>query len=334
MSLFNRKSIFAVCLGLLLSLAIAACQTQISSDASVNEAGSTDCRMIQHTRGETCVPEAPKRLVVLGTSTLVNAMILGVKPVGTIVYYEETPPYLQGKVEDITLVGRGDEPNLETIVSLQPDLVIAMYDDGFSYERMSQIAPTVVDDWIGYPSWKEHFDFVAEVLNKESEAEQVWADYAQRIQSLKEALGDRYQATEISILRVCCDSWASDVQNSFSGTILEDAGLRRPPSQKAEEDGLVFFPEELITESIDGDIIFAIVDEDEASIQAFNRLREKPLWSKLNAVQQGRIYPVNLATWRGGNPLAADAVIDDLFKYLVEDSPPQSVSEISVSEAS
>ncbi len=110
------------------------------------------------------------------------------------------------------------------------------------------------------------------------------------------------------------------MKNSFSGTILNDVGLRRPPAQDSARYGLVIFSEELITEKLDGDIIFAIVDDDDDSEKSFEQLKNDPLWNKLKAVQKGRVYPVSYSTWRGGNPLAADAVIDDLFKYLVEEN--------------
>jgi iron complex transport system substrate-binding protein len=281
---------------------------------------SANCRTIVHAAGETCVPNQPSRVVVLGVPTLGNALTLGITPIGTLLYFETPPPYLQGQLEGIEPVGAAGQPNLEKLVTLSPDLIIAMNDWDLTYEQLSQIAPTVVDDWDGYPSWKEHFDFVAEALGKTAAAEQVWAHYEQRIQELKRALGDTYQDQEISVVRICCNVLASDVENSFSGIILEDAGLRRPPSQGKADGGLVFFPEELLTE-LDGDIMFVILDEDEDSQQLFEQLQRKPLWNQLNAVQQEQVYVVNLATWRGGNPLAADAVIDDLFKYLTEETP-------------
>ncbi|TVQ20749.1 MAG: iron-siderophore ABC transporter substrate-binding protein [Leptolyngbya sp. DLM2.Bin15] len=278
---------------------------------------SADCRTIVHAVGETCVPRHPSRVVVLGVPTMGNALTLGIKPIGTILYFEEAPPYLIGKLDDIDIVGQAGQPNLEKLITLAPDLIIAMNSSGLPYEQLSQIAPTVVDNWNGYPSWKEHFDFVAAALGKTVAAEQVWERYNQRIQDLRTALGDTYQNQELSVVRICCNALASDVENSFSGIILEDAGLRRPPSQGKADGGLVFFSEELLTD-LDGDIMFVILDEDEDSQEVFEQLQKKPLWNQLKAVQASSVYPVNLATWRGGNPLAADAVIDDLFKYLIE----------------
>lgn len=316
MVLTNLRRIMLSCIGLTLIVLFEACQIQPPKNKPI----TIDCRPVKHTLGEACVPTTPKRLVVLGTPTMVNAIVLGIKPVGTVLYFEEIPTYLEGKVDGIQEVGTDDQPNLEKILTLNPDLIIAMNSSdlpGQTYQQLSQIAPTVVDDWQGYPSWKDHFNFVANVLGKTDKAQQVWSHYQQRIQDLRSALGNRYSTTKISVVRVCCNNLASDVENSFSGTILADVGLRRPSSQKSADGGLVFFSEEKIPD-LDGDIIFAIVDEDIDSQKAFEQLKQKALWNQLKAVKRGQVYPVYLPTWRGGNPLAADEVINDLFKYLVQ----------------
>jgi len=49
------------------------------------------------------------------------------------------------------------------------------------------------------------------------------------------------------------------------------------------------------------------------------KLEGDPLWSQLEAVQQGNIYQVNGSYWIGTGPIAANLVIDDLFRYLVEE---------------
>lgn len=300
----------------LIAIVTVSCQSS-SSEMPVSE----NCRMIQHEAGETCVPLQPKRVVVLGVATIGNALALGVKPVGTILYFDRNnpPSYLAGKLEDVEIVGTGNQPNLETISFLKPDLIIMMHPDQGSYDQLAQIAPTVADDWFGFDDWKDHFNFVANVLGKTEKAKQVWMHYEQRIQELREALPDNYQDIQVSFVRICCGKLATDVQNSFSGQILNDVGLSRPPAQSIEvRGGLTAFSKEAIPD-MDGDVIFVVVDrEDEDAEAMFEQLKQDPLWNQLEAVQNGKVYPVSLPTWRGGNPLAADAVIDDLFKYLVE----------------
>lgn len=301
----------------LIAILTVACHSY-NSDTSLSE----NCRMIRHKAGETCVPNNPERLVTLFSATTADAIALGVKPVGvSFGVGNPPPPYLEGKLEGVESIGSLERPNLEKISTLNADLIIGFYYSGKSiYDRLSQIAPTLLDDWFGFDHWKEHFNFVAKALGKTEEAQKVWQHYEQRIEELREALGDNYQDMEISVVRVCCNNFASDVKNSFSGIILNDVGLSRPPSQDSVPGGLVIFSEELITEKLDGDIIFAIVDDDEDSEKAFEQLKNNQLWNKLKAVQKEQVYPVNLSTWRGGNPLAADAVIDDLFQYLGKES--------------
>ncbi len=288
---------------------------------------STNCQTIQHALGESCVPVTPQRLVTLSSPTMADAIALGVQPIGTVSQdfdFKQAPPYLKGRLQGIEVVGKEEQPNLEKILSLKPDLIIGLqYDSEPIYDKLSHISPTVLDDWQGYPSWKDHFNFVAKVLSKEAQAKQVWEHYEQRINDLRVALGSGYQDVEISFVRVCCGNWATDVKNSFGGMILDDIGLSRPPAQDIEaESGLLFLSEEALTQ-FDGDIIFLVVDADQESADALEQLKQKPLWQQLKAVQQGNVYPVNLATWRGGNPLAAEAVIDDLFKYLVAKTAPE-----------
>ncbi|MEM8832349.1 MAG: hypothetical protein AAGE96_23865 [Cyanobacteria bacterium P01_G01_bin.19] len=46
--------------------------------------------------------------------------------------------------------------------------------------------------------------------------------------------------------------------------------------------------------------------------------QQKPLWQQLKAVREGQVYIVDANIWEGGNPIAANLVLDDLYKYLVE----------------
>ncbi|MFQ4136762.1 iron-siderophore ABC transporter substrate-binding protein [Nodosilinea sp. PGN35] len=277
--------------------------------------------MVRHALGETCVPNRPQRVITLSVPSLGNAIALGVKPIATIVYFDEPPPYLAEHLNSMQILGKEEQPSLEKIVALKPDLIIGIkYSTEAIYTQLSQIAPTVADDWDGYPSWREHFDFVANVLGKTDLAQQVWSRYYQRIESLKNALEKIQQNPEVSFVHTCCGTIDLDLKNSFNGGILADAGLRRPPTQAIPVDGgIVKLSEERLMD-IDGDILFVAADGAEAA-QTITELKQNPLWQKLRAVQNDRVYPVNYPTWRGGNPLAADGVIDDLFKYLVDDDP-------------
>jgi iron complex transport system substrate-binding protein len=319
MIMISRWLKFALLIVLTISI-VSACSRQSAQVAP--SAMSSDCHTIQHALGETCVPNQPQRVVALDVPTLGDALALGIKPIASIVYFDDSPPYLEKHLESIENLGKAEQPNLEKILALKPDLILGIkYSTELVYPQLSQIAPTVIDDWEGYPSWRDHFDFVAEVLDKTEEAKQVWENYHQRITSLKSALGNRVQDLEISFVHICCGTIDIDLKNSFNGSILSDLGVSRPLSQAVPiAGGITSLSEERLMD-IDGDILFLATDGEESS-QKLESLKQNPLWKTLRAVQQNRVYPVNYPTWRGGNPLAADAVIDDLFKYLVNHAQP------------
>lgn len=57
---------------------------------------------------------------------------------------------------------------------------------------------------------------------------------------------------------------------------------------------------------------------DPGSEETFERFRENPLWQRLGAVKNDRVYTVPSGYWIFGNVLAAGTILDELFEYLVE----------------
>ncbi|WP_268807092.1 iron-siderophore ABC transporter substrate-binding protein [Gloeocapsopsis dulcis] len=217
------------------------------------------------------------------------------------------------------VLGSQFEPNLERILMLKPDLILAWENVQATYPLLAKISPTVIVPWHGSSGWREQFEFVAKALGKEEEAQQAWKHYHQRIDELKVALGSRYQDKEISVVAPSLP-WGYFIQakNSFIGSILSDLGLQRPKLQDVNTSrGDIAFRSEESLEMIDGDIVFVLAHKDEGK-EAFKQVLQKPLGKRLKAVQQGHVYFVDSPlTWNGSNLLAADAVIDDLYKYLV-----------------
>lgn len=156
------------------------------------------------------------------------------------------------------------------------------------------------------------------MLGKQEAAQAALARYESRIQELKAVLGDRYQGKTISIVYFYFGRIGSIVKNSVSGLVLSDVGLQRPPAQDivVEPWGYIEYSEEKLVEKADGDILFVATfnDDDE---QFLNRLKQQPLWKSLKAVQQNQVHVVSGKHWNAYNKLAVDAIIDDLFKYLV-----------------
>jgi iron complex transport system substrate-binding protein len=123
----------------------------------------------------------------------------------------------------------------------------------------------------------------------------------------------------VSSVYICCGTITIDGEISFIGGILKDVGIRHYlPNKDGAERQTISLSEERLAD-IDADILF-ISTYDKNSEKLLVNWQEKPLWKTLKAVQQKRVYLVNYSTWQGGNPIAANAVLDDLLKYLLEES--------------
>lgn len=308
---------------LLLALSNSACTTSLTTQAS----DVADCRIVQHVQGETCVPKNPQRIVVLGG--LENALSLGVKPIGSDELSTLEIP-LQDKLNGIEDVGGNNAPSIEKILTLKPDLILAEEYVSIDYNILSRIAPTVLISFEHSGQWKEVFTRYAEVLDKTTEAEQVMNNYYARLEEFQRQMSGRAAEIEVSIVRIYPTHVNLYLKDSFCGTIIADAGLSRPPSQDltASEAQILFgnsiqYPisREKI-EAADGDVIFLWTynSQDKTAQQTQTqkeKLKAEPLWATLTAVKQEQVYEVP-GYWIGNGPIAANAIIDDLFKYLIK----------------
>lgn len=273
-------------------------------------------RLVEHAMGRTCVPENVTRVVALETGEIDSAVALGVAPVGAgswLAANDPWPAYLEPELQGTIYVGLSDEPNLEAIVALEPELILgSRLRHEALYEQLSRIAPTVLTESVGVV-WKENLLLHGEALGKPAEARALLDDYETRTQNFREALGD--ERPEVSIVRFLPGEIRLYQRASFVGTVLEDAGLPRPPSQ-AVDDFAANITEEGVPE-IGGDIIFTTVygPEDET---AYGTVTEGPLWQNLDAVQAGNVHRVPEDHWMLGIGVgAAHRILDDFETYLL-----------------
>ncbi len=274
-----------------------------------------ECRIVKHMMGETCVPINPQRIVVLDNISLEIALVLGFKPVGAAVWLENFPPYLQKKTQGVESIGDADQPNLEKILMLKPDMILFashVAAQESSYNQLSQIAPTVGCRWYdGVYRWKECFQSFAEALDKSSEADIVINNYQQRVTKLRQALGDRLYTTQVSLVLIYSQYIRLRGEGKhLCSSVIQDVGLPRSPIQKKGIDMSI----ETI-EYADGDVIFL---QQHPQADNYQHVINHPLWLQLNAVQSGKVYKVGHDYWHGGSYIAANLILDDLFKYLAE----------------
>jgi iron complex transport system substrate-binding protein len=309
------------CLLIALSLLlITACSQSGSRSPHLPLTPASECRVIQHEFGETCVPLHPQRIVALHPAfTLDPSLALGIKPIGY------TSDRVGGKeiigsvsLDDVagaTNVGKPFEPSLEKILLLKPDLILTSHYSPHpsQYQLLSAIAPTVqvpFDSLANEALFKQTLRYVANVFGEKAKAEEILSQYQKRIEEFRQRLGNQLEQIEISVIYYNMGLvYTPMVNGDASADVLRDTGLH----YKLPHPGAPMSIESL--DEYNADILFIISDEQRPP----SFYKQHPLFSHLKAVKNNRAYPVSPDRWDTPSILGANRVLDDLFKYLLED---------------
>ncbi|MFC5528770.1 ABC transporter substrate-binding protein [Cohnella yongneupensis] len=275
-------------------------------------------RTITHAMGTTTLTSVPKRVVVLFNGQVDVSLTLGVKPVGAVESWVQTPwyHYLRTDMSGVKNLGSELQPNIEAIVALKPDLIIGSKTRHEKiYGQLAAIAPTLFAAEVF--GWKANLDMEAKALNKEDKAAAFMKDWNKRVADFKSKIGDKANA-EISIIRFQDDNTARYYITGFAGTIFQELGLKRPKAQQEEGKVLVNLTTQEQIPLMDGDIIFDITSSygEGKEFKSQQEWQKNPLWANLKGVKNGKYYKVNDITWNmSGGATAAKMMLDDLYFY-------------------
>lgn len=272
---------------------------------------AAECRLLPHAMGESCVSQHPQRVAVLDTGELDMTLALGVVPVAATTPYQvgRFPGYLGLNAPPESL-GVVQEPDLERLMRLQPDLILgSRLRHGRIYPLLSSMAPTVFSESVG-KSWAENFLLFAQALGRESEARQRLAAIDVRCRRIAELHARKGRPT-LSLVRSMQTHIRLYLRDSFVGSLLSRCGLNRPiPQAGAGFVRKLTSPRHI--DVLDGDIILlSEYAPDKGSL--IRRWQNSAFWELLD----GRLYEVDDSYWMLGiGPLAAEKVLSDLERII------------------
>lgn len=322
-----RRSVVLVAFATVLALAAAGCSGGGEQEPS---ATGSETRTVKGANGDVEVPAEPKKIVALWRPTLSALVQLGHRPVGAIgdpgTADHGWAPYLPdgddpSTIQLISASSSPEDVNLEQLQKLDPDLIIGTAtsneDQQALLPKLSQIAPTVLVEWTGTGSWRDHLTDVAKVVGAEDEAREIVADYDKRVNEVKTAVGDP-SAIEVSLIRVQRDDELRfETVASFPGQILADVGFKRPANQQqpaGDKDFLSVSPERLL--DADAPVVFVLPNADNGQTARKNAALNNPLWKNLQAVKANKAFTVDYAYWGASNYYGAYRILDDVKKSL------------------
>ena len=284
-------------------------ETTVKTETSATGQKEEGKREIEHAMGTTEIEGTPLRVVTLFQGATDSALLLGVKPVGAVESWAEKPvyEYLRGQMDGVVNLGIETQPNLEEIIALKPDLIIASkVRHEKIYSQLNEIAPTVMVKEVY--QWKD-------TLNISAKAEEFYAKWDEKTSYFKEKAADKIKDTKVAVIDFRADH-ARIVYTGFAATVLDDMGIERPESHKKEEWGVMLQSEEAIPQ-MEADLIFDQTNLNEAeNVTNRDKWTSNPLWSNLTAVKNNQVYPVNSVFWNsGGGPQAAMHMLEEVYAF-------------------
>jgi iron complex transport system substrate-binding protein len=304
------------------ALALSGC----GADAAGGDAEGDDfTATVEHAMGTTTVEGRPERIVALDSSYADTTLLLEKELVGITTYRAystDLPDYLGGArdeyADEVESVGELEAPSLEKIAALEPDLIVsAKIRHEALYDQLSKIAPTVMSETTG-ATFKENIRMLAEAVGEEDLAEEKIAAYEEAAAEVGTAVNEEADDPTISVTRFLDGPTRLYLKDTYSGIVLDDAGLARPKPQDT-----IGFALEISEENIrqaDADKIFVTTYEDEEGLAQRTRqaFENNPLWKPLEA----KVTEVSDSTWMTAVSLqGAYHILEDIAKTFGVEAP-------------
>ncbi|WP_096200367.1 ABC transporter substrate-binding protein [Bacillus sp. FJAT-45350] len=316
-------------LGLLL-VVLAACSSSKVETVVENSVTKGNQVTFMGSNGEVTLDAPAERVVVLEWTYAENLLALGIQPVGMADIesygdYVNIEPQLDDSVVD---VGGRQEPSLEAIASLNPDLIIGVSfrHDGM-IDQLESIAPTVIfnpypeDESINlYEEMEQTFNEMAKAVGKETVAQEVLAELDQKYDEAQSTINAANLATKDVILTLAyTGAQAPEVRvftpHSMASIILDKMGLNNAhvPDQ-FEIFGSSTFNVEGLVKYENTNYLYTVPDADNIYE---NQLKGNKVWENLTFVKEDRLYDLGADTWLYGGPLSAGTLVEQITKTLV-----------------
>ncbi|MFD5466045.1 ABC transporter substrate-binding protein [Kitasatospora sp. NPDC127059] len=269
--------------------------------------------------GPVQVPGEPLRVIVLDTDVLDSALTLGITPVGAALPAADSrfPEYWPAsRTSGIRLVGPAGAPDLASVRALRPDLILSnQARDGDRYDRLREIAPTVLTQTTGAP-WKADFQLHAQALSRVAAGAAFVTAYQKHAGQVAGALSAaKLSGSRVSLVRFTEGGGIRLFgRQSFPGIVLADAEVGRPDAQNVDQSDFEIPLDQL--GKADGDLLLYATYGSPAASGAEAALAS-PAWQALGAVKAHRAFPVDDQLWfQGIGYTGANFMLDQVQRFL------------------
>ncbi|MGC4851544.1 ABC transporter substrate-binding protein [Micromonospora sp. DT15] len=318
---------FTALIAVVAALTLGACGTTektATPETSASAAGGPVT--LTDSRGKEITLKAPATKVVgLEWGEVEMLVSLGVMPVGVADPKGYSTWVTSAKLDPgVKDVGTRGEPSVDSIVALQPDLIVMEDDRGANMiSQLEKYAPVVVakgsDATDNLGRMRTDLTMIAKAVGKTAQAEKLLTDFDAAIADGKKKIADAGAAGRPFAI---ADGWkeGSTVSIRMFGTgalvsqIGIQLGLTNAWTGKTDEvwglgqtdvEGMTVLKDpdtHLFYNASDGDDVFA------------DGLAGNAIWKSLPFVQKGNLHKMPSGIWTFGGPLSGKQYIDELVK--------------------
>ncbi|MFJ5262378.1 ABC transporter substrate-binding protein [Streptomyces sp. NPDC088387] len=324
----RRHSLAAACV--IGALSLTACGT--TEPAATESEKTTAAITLTDGSGAEVKLDGPAKKVVGTEWNVVEHLItLGVDPVGVAdvkgyTAWDSAVPLKNGPKD----IGTRGEPSMDTIASLEPDLIVSTTDmPAAALKQLREVAPVLEvrsadsADQIGQMT--KNLDLIAEATGTTDRAEQVKKDFDAKIAEGKKALTDAgLDGTGIAFADGYVASNQVSIRPYTSGSLLgavnEEIGLKNAWKVEGDKDyGLGATDVEGLTE-LGADTQFAYIgNKDDATSNPFGKeLADNSVWKSLPFVNSGDVHRLPDGIWMFGGQESMSAYVDALVAALTK----------------
>ncbi|PMH32499.1 ferric anguibactin-binding protein [Vibrio lentus] len=276
---------------------------------------------IEHVKGTAQFDEVPQRVVVLGFGSLDVLDKIGVRPVGA--PHSLMPDYLTSYKDTTANTGSLSEPDFEAIYMLKPDVIIAENRMLKVYDKLAQIAPTIMFSIEGDKYWadaQQNWRALGQLFDKQAEVEAIITETQDSIA----AVNDKVTSGETTAMMLMNNGNNIAMFNKGSrfSIIFDDFGYVESKSAtvapiKGTHGNLISF--EYIADA-KPEVLY-VLDREKAIGKSEGRaqqLFDNPLVAATPAAQQGNIVYLDSSAWylAGGGVTAIHRMLGDIERTI------------------
>ena len=302
----------------------------ISSSGDAPRPGSKDCplevvesgdghRVVRHVLGTSLVPCKPKRVCALGYVD--ELLAIGVKPFAASCSHGHFPDYLEDRLDGVIGIAQMmsvGQPDFETLVTVQPDLIITSNPDPQMYRQLSKIAPVVVLTDNGNDNGQRLLD-LGELVARRAEAEARLAWYRAKVQTASNVLHEKIGDRCVAFFRVFGKQYYIHGHTRGGSVLYDELGLTPPSLIDSHERGCMLSPEVLL--DLNAEYVFVAAEKTKGTFRTWQELLDHPAWQRVPAVRDEQVFWLDsFHQWLVPGLLAKSQMIDEILRSIAPES--------------